>query len=87
MNKVILMGRLTRDPEINYSQNGNNTCIAKYTLAVDRSLSRMAGRRLISSPVRYSEKERSLPRNISTKEPRLQLQADLKLVPIRIRTA
>ena len=36
MNKVILMGRLTRDPEINYSQNGNNTCIAKYTLAVDR---------------------------------------------------
>lgn len=35
MNKVILMGRLTRDPEINYSQNGNNTCIAKYTLAVD----------------------------------------------------
>ena len=50
-------------------------------------LSRMAGRRLISSPVRYSEKERSLPRNISTKEPRLQLQADLKLVPIRIRTA
>lgn len=34
MNKVIMMGRLTRDPEIRYSQNGE--CIARYTLAVDR---------------------------------------------------
>ena len=36
MNKVILMGRLTRDPEIRYSQGENNTAIARYTLAVDR---------------------------------------------------
>ena len=36
MNKVILMGRLTRDPEIRYSQNGDQMCIARYTLAVDR---------------------------------------------------
>lgn len=37
MNKVILMGRLTRDPEIRYSQSGdNNLAIARYTLAVDR---------------------------------------------------
>ena len=35
MNKVILMGRLTRDPEIRYSQNGDQMCIARYTLAVD----------------------------------------------------
>ena len=34
MNKVILNGRLTRDPEIRYSEN--NTCVAKYTLAVNR---------------------------------------------------
>lgn len=34
MNKVILIGRLTRDPEIRYSQN--NTAVARYTLAVDR---------------------------------------------------
>lgn len=34
MNKVILTGRLTRDPEVRYSQN--NTAIARYTLAVDR---------------------------------------------------
>lgn len=40
MNKVILIGRLTRDPDIRYSQNGNNTAIARYTLAVDRSFRR-----------------------------------------------
>lgn len=87
MNKVILMGRLTRDPEINYSQNGNNTCIAKYTLAVDRRFKQDGGQEADFISCAVFGKERSLPRNISTKEPRLQLQADLKLVPIRIRTA
>ena len=36
MNKVILMGRLTRDPDIRYTQGDNSMCIARYTLAVDR---------------------------------------------------
>ena len=36
MNKVILMGRLTRDPEVRYSSGENNMAIARYTLAVDR---------------------------------------------------
>lgn len=36
MNKVILMGRLTRDPEIRYSQNEKQTAVARYSLAVDR---------------------------------------------------
>lgn len=36
MNRVILMGRLTRDPEIRYSQGERSMPIAKYTLAVDR---------------------------------------------------
>lgn len=36
MNKVILMGRLTRDPEVRYSQGERSMAIAKYTLAVDR---------------------------------------------------
>lgn len=36
MNKVILMGRLTREPEIRYSQGDNAMAIARYTLAVDR---------------------------------------------------
>lgn len=36
MNKVILMGRLTRDPDIRYTQGQDSMCIARYTLAVDR---------------------------------------------------
>ena len=43
MNKVILMGRLTRDPEIRYTQGDNSICIARYTLAVDRRFNRNAG--------------------------------------------
>lgn len=40
MNKVILMGRLTRDPQITYSQGENPTTVARYTLAVDRRFKR-----------------------------------------------
>ena len=40
MNKVILMGRLTRDPEVRYSQGENATAIARFTLAVDRRYNR-----------------------------------------------
>ena len=40
MNKVILMGRLTRDPEVRYSQGDSQMAIAKYTLAVDRRFQR-----------------------------------------------
>ena len=40
MNKVILMGRLTRDPEVRYSAGENSMAIARYTLAVDRRFKR-----------------------------------------------
>ncbi len=40
MNKVILMGRLTRDPEVRYSQGDSPLAIARYTLAVDRRQAR-----------------------------------------------
>lgn len=36
MNKVILMGRLTKDPEVRYSQGQNASAVAKFSLAVDR---------------------------------------------------
>ena len=39
MNKVILMGRLTRDPEVRYG-GANNTAIAKISIAVDRRFKR-----------------------------------------------
>lgn len=40
MNKVVLVGRLTRDPEVRYTQGENQTAIARYTLAVDRRFKR-----------------------------------------------
>lgn len=40
MNKVILMGRLVRDPEVRYSQGENAMAIARYTMAVDRKFKR-----------------------------------------------
>lgn len=36
MNRVLLMGRLTRDPEITYAKSNQNNAIARYNLAVDR---------------------------------------------------
>ena len=42
MNHVILIGRLTRDPDIRYSQGAEPMCIARYTLAVDRRMSKAA---------------------------------------------
>ena len=41
MNKVILMGRLTREPDVRYSQNSDGSmAVARYTLAVDRRRAR-----------------------------------------------
>ena len=40
MNKVILMGRLTRDAEVRYSQGDSSTAVARFTLAVDRRFKR-----------------------------------------------
>ena len=40
MNKVILMGRLTRDPDVRYTAGENSTAVARYTLAVDRRFAR-----------------------------------------------
>ena len=40
MNKVILIGRLTKDPETRYSQGQSSTCITRYSLAVDRQFKR-----------------------------------------------
>lgn len=43
MNRVVLMGRLTRDPEIRYSNGENALAIARFTLAVDRRFGRRDG--------------------------------------------
>ena len=40
MNKVVLMGRLTRDPEVRYSQGERSTAVARFSLAVNRRFKR-----------------------------------------------
>lgn len=40
MNNVVLIGRLTKDPELRYLPSGNNTAVTRFTLAVDRELSK-----------------------------------------------
>lgn len=42
MNRVILMGRLTRDPEVRYTSGENSMAVARYTLAVDRGIKKQA---------------------------------------------
>ena len=70
MNKVILMGRLTRDPEVRYSQGENSTAIARYTLAVDRRFRRTTteSRQLTLSDALLSEEVQNLLRNISVRD-------------------
>lgn len=43
MNKIILLGRLTRDPEVRYSQSANPMPIARYSIAVDKKIKRDDG--------------------------------------------
>ena len=43
MNKVILIGRLTKDPDIRYSQGNSDMAVARYTLAVDRRFGKRDG--------------------------------------------
>ena len=61
MNKVILMGRLTRDPEVRYSAGENALAIARYTLAVDRRFRRdgeaTAGQKVYTTEVVVEEQE------------------------------
>lgn len=43
MNKCIFIGRLTKEPDIRYAQNQNSTCVAKFSIAVDRKFKQKEG--------------------------------------------
>ena len=49
MNKVILMGRLTRDPQVRYTQGQDSMAIARFTLAVDRRGRKQEGQQVCAS--------------------------------------
>ncbi len=89
MNKVILMGRLTRDPEVRYSQGDNAMAIARYTLAVDRRFNRnnndensadFIGCVAFGKSAEFAER-------YSIREPKLWRPAESRLVAMSIRMA
>ena len=49
LNNVVLIGRLTKDPELRYLPSGNNTAVARFTLAVDRQLSKDKKAEMVSN--------------------------------------
>lgn len=76
MNKVILMGRLTRDPQVRYTQGQDSMAIARFTLAVDRrgrkqEENRKASRMLTFLLALLLEKVRNLWKSMCIKEQRL----------------
>ena len=76
MNRVILMGRLTRDPDVRYSQGGEGSmAVARYTLAVDRRRTRsndlVMSRQQILSAVLHSLVQQNSLRSIFIRELRL----------------
>lgn len=71
MNKVILMGRLTRDPEVRYSQGDNATAIARFTLAVDRRIKRDNEASVVILIAYRLEDQQSSQKSISIKVQRL----------------
>ena len=64
MNKVILMGRLTREPEVRYSDGAEPLAVARYTLAVNRRFKKM--RRTLFRALHLARRE-NLRRNTSRK--------------------
>ena len=68
MNKAILVGRLTRDPEVRYSQGDNPTAVARYTIAVDRRFKRGVNRQRILYHALYLDVLLNLQRSIFVRE-------------------
>lgn len=72
MNKVILMGRLTRDPQVRYTQGQDPMAIARFTLAVDkRGRNRKVSKMLTFLLVLLLGKVRNLWKSMCIRERRL----------------
>ena len=84
MNKVILMGRLTREPDVRYSQNSDGSMIKSEDVLepIATALSRL----LILSAVLHLADRVNLLKSIFIREPRLPLPAESRQEAIRIRT-
>lgn len=67
MNKIILMGNLTRDPEIRYTQGENALAVARFSLAINRRLQSREIRKLIILTAPHLVSRQSLSKSISVK--------------------
>lgn len=85
MNKVILIGRLTKDPEVRYTQGQETMAVARYTLAVDRNRKQDNGQNADFINCISFKKMQSLLRNFCTKEQRLLLLDASRQVATQIR--
>lgn len=85
MNKVILIGRLTKDPEVRYTQGQETMAVARYTLAVDRNRKQDNGQNADFVNCISFKKMQSLLRNFCTKEQRLLLLDASRQVATQIR--
>ena len=85
MNKVILIGRLTKDPEVRYTQGQETMAVARYTLAVDRNRKQDNGQNADFINCISFKKMQSLLRNFCTKEQRLLLLDAFRQAATQIR--
>lgn len=85
MNKVILIGRLTKDPEVRYTQGQETMVVARYTLAVDRNRKQDNGQNADFINCISFKRMQSLQRNFCTKEQRLLLLDASRQVATQIR--
>ena len=85
MNRVILMGRLTRDPEVRYSQGENATAVARYTTVVSTETEMRAVQILLV--VLHLASRQSLQSGICVRVSRCLLQGVFRQAVIPIRTA
>ena len=87
MNKVILVGRLTKDPEVRYSGGENTLAVARYTIAVERRFKRDGEPTAILFRALYSDVRQSLRKNISVRECGFLFPVGFRQEATRIKTA
>ena len=84
MNKVILMGRLTRDPDVRYSAGESGTSVARYTLAVDRRFNKRDGEATADFIIFLQDRQVFflIFCNVSASQPNLTLKQNHDLIHI-----
>ena len=85
LNKAILIGRLTADPELRYTQSG--TAVANFRLAVDRPFTNQAGEREADFiPIVVWDKQAETCANYLSKGRLVAVEVEFRCVPMKLKT-